>query len=88
MVAFCQSAVKIFKKLLPRFPFLVGEVVLRNLQLKKEALDKFNLPVDVLEGELYVDEVATREEGWRKAWRNYVSGVGLVPKLVFAFPKS
>ncbi|RUS17357.1 N-terminal region of Chorein, a TM vesicle-mediated sorter-domain-containing protein [Endogone sp. FLAS-F59071] len=29
-----------------------GEVVLRNLQLKKEALDKFNLPVDVLEGYL------------------------------------
>ncbi|RUP43863.1 vacuolar protein sorting-associated protein vps13, partial [Jimgerdemannia flammicorona] len=29
-----------------------GEVVLRNLQLKKEALDKFNLPIDVLEGYL------------------------------------
>ncbi|KAL1920744.1 uncharacterized protein VTP21DRAFT_11379 [Calcarisporiella thermophila] len=27
-----------------------GEVVLRNLQLKKEALDKFNMPVDVAEG--------------------------------------
>jgi len=29
-----------------------GNVVLRNLQLKKEALDKFNLPIDVLEGYL------------------------------------
>jgi len=29
-----------------------GEVVLKNLQLKREALDKFNLPVDVLEGYL------------------------------------
>ncbi|CAB5396243.1 unnamed protein product, partial [Rhizophagus irregularis] len=29
-----------------------GDVVLRNLQLKKEALDKFNLPIDVLEGYL------------------------------------
>ncbi|KAF0534769.1 vacuolar protein sorting-associated protein 13 [Gigaspora margarita] len=32
-----------------------GDVVLRNLQLKKEALDKFNLPIDVLEG--YVGEL-------------------------------
>ncbi|CAG8555201.1 10349_t:CDS:10 [Paraglomus brasilianum] len=29
-----------------------GDVVLKNLQLKKEALDKFDLPVDVLEGYL------------------------------------
>ncbi|CAG8531072.1 22393_t:CDS:10, partial [Racocetra persica] len=29
-----------------------GDVVLRDLQLKKEALDKFNLPIDVLEGYL------------------------------------
>ncbi|KAI8384441.1 uncharacterized protein BYT42DRAFT_612143 [Radiomyces spectabilis] len=29
-----------------------GEVVLRNLKLKREALDKLNLPVDVLEGYL------------------------------------
>ncbi|KAI8143832.1 hypothetical protein BJV82DRAFT_668275 [Fennellomyces sp. T-0311] len=29
-----------------------GEVVLRNLKLKREALDKLNLPVDVLEGHL------------------------------------
>ncbi|CAG8609296.1 9150_t:CDS:10, partial [Funneliformis caledonium] len=28
------------------------DVVLRNLQLKKEALDKFDLPIDVLEGHL------------------------------------
>ncbi|KAJ3031870.1 UNVERIFIED_CONTAM: hypothetical protein HDU68_011629 [Siphonaria sp. JEL0065] len=27
-----------------------GDVVLQNLRLKREALDKFNLPVDVLEG--------------------------------------
>ena len=27
-----------------------GEVVLRNLKLKREALDKLDLPVDVLEG--------------------------------------
>jgi len=32
-----------------------GDVVLRNLQLKKEALDKFNLPIDVLEG--YIGEL-------------------------------
>ncbi|KAJ3106617.1 hypothetical protein HDU97_005982 [Phlyctochytrium planicorne] len=29
-----------------------GDVVLHNLRLKREALDKFNLPVDVLEGYL------------------------------------
>ncbi|KAL1915167.1 uncharacterized protein VTP21DRAFT_7648 [Calcarisporiella thermophila] len=29
-----------------------GEVILRNLQLKKEALEKFSLPVDVKEGHL------------------------------------
>ncbi|CAO3651068.1 unnamed protein product [Cunninghamella blakesleeana] len=29
-----------------------GEVVLRNLKLKREALDKLNLPIDVLEGYL------------------------------------
>ncbi|KAI9287283.1 vacuolar protein sorting-associated protein vps13 [Umbelopsis sp. AD052] len=29
-----------------------GDVVLRDLQLKREALDKFDLPVDVLEGHL------------------------------------
>lgn len=28
-----------------------GEVVLKGLKLKKEALDKFRLPVDVIEGE-------------------------------------
>lgn len=28
-----------------------GEVVLKNLKLKKEALDKFRLPVDVIEGQ-------------------------------------
>lgn len=28
----------------------IGEVVLRNLKLKREALDKLDLPVDVLEG--------------------------------------
>lgn len=28
----------------------VGEVTLRDLKLRREALDKFNLPVDVLEG--------------------------------------
>lgn len=27
-----------------------GEVTLRDLKLRREALDKFNLPVDVLEG--------------------------------------
>jgi vacuolar protein sorting-associated protein 13A/C len=31
---------------------LTGDVVLRDLQLKREALDKFDLPVDVLEGYL------------------------------------
>lgn len=29
-----------------------GDVKLRNLKLKKEALDKFRLPVDVIEGYL------------------------------------
>lgn len=29
-----------------------GDVKLRNLRLKKEALDKFRLPVDVVEGYL------------------------------------
>lgn len=29
---------------------LLGEVTLRDLKLRREALDKFNLPVDVLEG--------------------------------------
>ncbi|KAI9034346.1 hypothetical protein DFJ74DRAFT_600747 [Hyaloraphidium curvatum] len=29
-----------------------GDVVLRNLRLKREALDKFNLPIDVVEGYL------------------------------------
>lgn len=28
-----------------------GQLTLRNLRLKKGALDKFRLPVDVLEGE-------------------------------------
>jgi vacuolar protein sorting-associated protein 13A/C len=28
-----------------------GDVKLTNLRLKKDALDKFNLPVDVIEGE-------------------------------------
>jgi vacuolar protein sorting-associated protein 13A/C len=30
----------------------LGDVVLRDLQLRREALDKFDLPVDVLEGHL------------------------------------
>lgn len=30
----------------------LGEVTLRDLKLRREALDKFNLPVDVLEGKL------------------------------------
>ncbi|CAG8475084.1 9038_t:CDS:10, partial [Acaulospora morrowiae] len=34
----------------------VCDVVLKNLQLKREALDKFNLPIDVLEG--YLGELA------------------------------
>lgn len=29
---------------------LPGEVTLHDLKLRREALDKFNLPVDVLEG--------------------------------------
>jgi vacuolar protein sorting-associated protein 13A/C len=29
---------------------IIGEVTLRDLKLRREALDKFNLPVDVLEG--------------------------------------
>ena len=28
----------------------IGQLTLRNLKLKKGALDKFQLPVDVLEG--------------------------------------
>lgn len=29
----------------------IGQLTLRNLRMKKGALDKFRLPVDVLEGE-------------------------------------
>ena len=31
----------------------IGEVKLNNLLLKKEALDKFDLPIDVLRGDFY-----------------------------------
>ena len=31
---------------------LVGNVVLKNLKLKKEAVDKLNLPIEVIEGKL------------------------------------
>jgi hypothetical protein len=31
----------------------IGEVKLNNLLLKKEALDKFDLPIDVLRGEVH-----------------------------------
>ena len=32
-----------------------GEILLRNLKLRKAALDKFNLPVEVVEG--YIGEL-------------------------------
>jgi hypothetical protein len=45
---------RIFINFLNVLPFnKKGDVVLRNLQLKKEALDKFNLPIDVLEGVIF-----------------------------------
>lgn len=31
----------------------IGEVKLNNLLLKKEALDKFDLPIDVLRGDVH-----------------------------------
>lgn len=31
-------------------PVLIGQLTLRNLRLKKGVLDKFQLPVDVIEG--------------------------------------
>jgi hypothetical protein len=42
---------------------LLGEVVLRDLKLKREALDKLNLPVDVLEGKNCLKEKIEERDG-------------------------
>lgn len=34
--------------------FLLGNVVLKNLKLKKEAVDKLNLPIEIFEGNLTI----------------------------------
>ncbi|KAI9141282.1 hypothetical protein BKA69DRAFT_1124929 [Paraphysoderma sedebokerense] len=56
-----------------------GDVVLRNLKLKKDALDKFDLPITVLEG--YLGEL-TLKIPWQnlkgKPFRVYIDNVFLI----------
>jgi vacuolar protein sorting-associated protein 13A/C len=42
-----------FQKENLKFSVLAGEAVLENLQLKKEALDKFQLPITVKAGNIF-----------------------------------
>ena len=48
---------------LKRTIFWKGDVKLRNLQLKKEALDKFNLPIDILEGVMFDKKIRIKKLG-------------------------
>lgn len=39
-----------FIQILFNFIYFIGNVVLKNLKLKKEAVDKLNLPIEIFEG--------------------------------------
>ena len=55
-----KAIVILLKFLLLNILFWKGDVKLRNLQLKKEALDKFNLPIDILEGVMFDKKIETK----------------------------
>ena len=41
----------------------IGQLTLRKLRLKKGALDKFRLPVDVIEGALHLAAIFATQAG-------------------------
>lgn len=51
---------------------LSGEVTLHDLKLRREALDKFNLPVDVLEG---------KKQTNKQKKKKYCSNIYLIKKV-------
>jgi hypothetical protein len=53
----------------------LGDIKLNNLRLKKSALDRFDLPVDVKEGKLHLSEraMSSSNTNIRFSWS---SGVG------------
>ena len=61
-----------------------GDVVLRNLKLKKEALDKFKLPVDVTQGSSYLFFMPSTQ----KYSRSFNRSLGYIGELVLSIPWS